>query len=739
MFPMKRYLPAAALQAAIVAALACATPALAQQRTAQPRVEDAHAPVYIVSSRETYEHGLKGLALDASARRDAAGRELVVSRVRAHQVGDLARHVHEKENRCGGFFAFDSQAQADAFIRSDASLQALDARAFAVPVIDNGATVNPWLSAVDHTRIKSTIASLSAYTNRYYAAPTGKTSAEWIRSQWDSLAAGRSDVSSELFNCSNCSTQPSVILTIQGAELPNEIVVLGAHLDSINGSAGGSTSQVAPGADDDASGIATLTEVLRVAMANGWRPKRTVKFMGYAAEEVGLRGSNAIASSFASASRNVVGVLQLDMTNYQTGSTEMRIVSDYSNADMKTFLANLFDTYLAPTGIQRGTYTCGYGCSDHASWTSAGYPAAIMFEGGDNSGNYNPNIHGTGDTLANMGNTAAPSANFAKLGLAFMGELAKTAGGDTNAPPTANFTSSVSGLTVNFTDTSTDTDGTIASRSWNFGDSTTSTAANPSKTYSAAGTYNVTLTVTDNKGASNTKTASVTVGSSGGNVLANGVPKTGLSGAAGSSQVFTLAVPAGAQGLKFVSSGGTGDADMYVKFNGTPSTTVYDCKSEGSTTAETCNIPTAQQGTYYVLMSGYSAYSGMSLTGSYTQCGDCGPGPIPYTNNTDFTISDNATVDSPITVSGRTGNAPANATVAVAIVHTYQGDLKVDLVAPDGTLYNIHNRTGGSADNINKTVTLNLSSEALNGTWKLRVNDNASGDTGKIDSWTVTF
>ncbi|WP_345777332.1 proprotein convertase P-domain-containing protein [Lysobacter sp. MMG2] len=90
-------------------------------------------------------------------------------------------------------------------------------------------------------------------------------------------------------------------------------------------------------------------------------------------------------------------------------------------------------------------------------------------------------------------------------------------------------------------------------------------------------------------------------------------------------------------------------------------------------------------------------------------------------------------------MSGRSGNAPTNASVTVAIVHTYQGDLKVDLVAPDGSLYNVHNRTGGSADNVNKTVTFNLSSEALNGTWKLRVNDNASGDTGYINSWSVTF
>ncbi|MDR0183330.1 proprotein convertase P-domain-containing protein [Lysobacter arvi] len=90
-------------------------------------------------------------------------------------------------------------------------------------------------------------------------------------------------------------------------------------------------------------------------------------------------------------------------------------------------------------------------------------------------------------------------------------------------------------------------------------------------------------------------------------------------------------------------------------------------------------------------------------------------------------------------MSGRSGNAPASASVTVAIVHTYQGDLKVDLVAPDGSLYNVHNRSGGSADNVNKTVTFNLSSEPLNGTWKLRVNDNAAGDTGYLNSWSVTF
>ncbi|MBT2144318.1 MULTISPECIES: protease pro-enzyme activation domain-containing protein [unclassified Rhodanobacter] len=88
-----------------------------------------------------------------------------------------------------------------------------------------------------------------------------------------------------------------------------------------------------------------------------------------------------------------------------------------------------------------------------------------------------------------------------------------------NVPPVANFSDSASGLTVNFTDSSTDSDGTIASRSWNFGDGSTSTATNPSHTYAAAGTYSVSLTVTDNGGATNTKTQSVTVSSGGSSQL----------------------------------------------------------------------------------------------------------------------------------------------------------------------------------------------------------------------------
>lgn len=116
------------------------------------------------------------------------------------------------------------------------------------------------------------------------------------------------------------------------------------------------------------------------------------------------------------------------------------------------------------------------------------------------------------------------------------------------------------------------------------------------------------------------------------------------------------------------------------------------------------------------------------------------PPPGKYFENlTDVAIPDNTTVESPVTVSGVTGNAPATLKVGVDIKHTYTGDIKVDLVAPDGTVYTLSNRAGGSTDNIIKSFTVNASSEVANGVWKLRVNDNASQDTGKIDAWNLTF
>ncbi|MDX3658840.1 proprotein convertase P-domain-containing protein [Streptomyces sp. ID05-26A] len=73
------------------------------------------------------------------------------------------------------------------------------------------------------------------------------------------------------------------------------------------------------------------------------------------------------------------------------------------------------------------------------------------------------------------------------------------------------------------------------------------------------------------------------------------------------------------------------------------------------------------------------------------------------------------------------------------IVHPYIGDLTVALIAPDGSSYTLHNRTGGSADNIDRTYTANVAGEGANGTWKLRVRDLAASDVGSIDTWGINL
>ncbi|MFI4969546.1 MAG: pre-peptidase C-terminal domain-containing protein [Lysobacterales bacterium] len=198
-------------------------------------------------------------------------------------------------------------------------------------------------------------------------------------------------------------------------------------------------------------------------------------------------------------------------------------------------------------------------------------------------------------------------------------------GGGGNVPPVAGFSFTTSGLVANFIDSSTDSDGTISSRAWTFGDGGTSTATNPSHTYAAAGTYSVSLKVTDNGGATNTKTTPVTVsGGGGGNVLQNGVPVTGLAATTGNQLNYTMVVPAGATSLNFAISGGTGDADMYVKFGSPPTLTSYDCRPYITGNNESCPITTAQAGTYYVMLNAYASFTGVSLVGSYSTGGGGG-------------------------------------------------------------------------------------------------------------------
>lgn len=334
------------------------------------------------------------------------------------EIEDLSEKIHHDLHRCGGYVAHDSEAEAREALAPRGDTQFAVKALFADYEINQRGAVAGMVAQVQAGKIEQTIATLAAFNNRYYKADTGVQSSTKIRDMWQAIAAGRSDVKVELYQHSGW-PQPSVILTIQGSGRANEIVVLGGHADSIGGGLMRSRAR-APGADDNASGIATLTETLRVAMANNFKPARTVQFMAYAAEEAGLLGSKEIANAYKNQGKQVVGKVQFDMTLRKgTAAQDIVMMSDFTNNAQNEFLGKLIDEYVkVPWGYSR----CGYGCSDHASWTNAGFPASMPFE--STMGDINRKIHTQDDTIANAGGNAEHAAKFAKLAIAYMVELA---------------------------------------------------------------------------------------------------------------------------------------------------------------------------------------------------------------------------------------------------------------------------------------------------------------------------
>jgi bacterial leucyl aminopeptidase len=342
--------------------------------------------------------------------READGDVAVVA-FDAARFGELSAQLHERFDRCGGFVLHDSIDDARASLHAFAHPAAGPAIDY---TLDHAAAVRAVLAALDADNLLATIRALSAQPSRYFRSPTGAAASLWLQARWQSFT-DRPDVTVELFD--HGYAQKSVILTIPGGALANEVVVLGGHLDSISLRGGAAD---APGADDDASGIATLTEVARGLLAHGYRPARTVKLIAYAAEEVGLRGSLDIVRTFQKRGVNVVGALQLDMTNYQGSEKDIWLMKDFTSAAQNNFLIQLIDTYVGATW---GLDACGYACSDHAAWYRAGVPASMPFE--SRMAQRNMAIHTARDTLEISGNNAAHAIKFARLAAAFAIELGK--------------------------------------------------------------------------------------------------------------------------------------------------------------------------------------------------------------------------------------------------------------------------------------------------------------------------
>ena len=329
----------------------------------------------------------------------------------------IANRIRENVNGHGSGYIFrDSEESARAMLNTPAR------RTTTIDYsITEEAFVRECLDIVDGDNIEADILELQAYGTRYHTKPQAQQAVLNQQAKWDAMiaASGRTDVHTRIYEHVN-TPMPSVILTFEGANTPDEFVIIGGHIDSTSW-----RSDDAPGADDNASGIASLNEMVRVLLEKGFVPNRSIEVMAFAAEEIGLVGSSEIAQEYASNGVNVAGYVQFDMTGYEGSNKDIYLMDDWYTSDsLNGFLVSLMDFYNS-SGAHTFTYgysQCGYGCSDHASWADNGYDASMPFEAA--MGEDNPNIHTPNDKYSFL-DTPDHAVKFTKLGLQFLIEAAK--------------------------------------------------------------------------------------------------------------------------------------------------------------------------------------------------------------------------------------------------------------------------------------------------------------------------
>ncbi|KAK2606298.1 hypothetical protein QQS21_003346 [Conoideocrella luteorostrata] len=232
---------------------------------------------------------------------------------------------------------------------------------------------------------KSWLKTYSDFHTRYYRSTTGVQAANWLFDQVKKTASKNPAITVKQFKHS-AFNQPSIIAQLPGSS-PN-LVVVGAHLDSITRTPEGR----APGAEDDGSGTVVVLEALRVLAESGLKPKNTIEFHWYAAEEGGLLGSKDVWANYKAARKSVISYLNQDMAGYSPSGTPA-VFQDNVDSALTQYITTLIEEYL---NINPNTSRCGYGCSDHASARANGFPAAFVAD--EVFENSSPYIHSGDDT-----------------------------------------------------------------------------------------------------------------------------------------------------------------------------------------------------------------------------------------------------------------------------------------------------------------------------------------------------
>ena len=247
--------------------------------------------------------------------------------------------ILENMHGFGGFLVHGSEAEAREFSRKVEKNCVRNQVAFDY-TMDNPQVATRLSRNIIKDNLEKIVSKLSTgFVTRDFLTEEGIMASKWIKELWEAISSKRNDINVKFFEHDpSLSNQSSIIATIEGSAEKHSIVILGAHIDSINQMWG---EQLAPGADDNASGVSILTELLRVIVETGYVPDKTIHLMGYAAEERKLRGSRDIARHYSNSGKNVVGALNLDMSGYKGSKEDIYIITSHTNPTQNKFLADL--------------------------------------------------------------------------------------------------------------------------------------------------------------------------------------------------------------------------------------------------------------------------------------------------------------------------------------------------------------------------------------------------------------
>jgi hypothetical protein len=285
-------------------------------------------------------------------------------------------------------------------------------RAFAAyPVVtEPDEEVLDYISQVSVDKMMADIQTLQDFGTRNCQHPNIFDVRDWIKEQYDALDLEVTLHSFPYFDNDN------VIAIQYGTEFPNEYVVCGAHYDSFTYE----SIDIAPGADDNASGTAGILETARIL--SQYEFKRSIIYCAFSAEEVGLIGSGYFAEQCATQGMNIVGYFNLDMTGYLAPESEIIHIDvnhSVSSQPLANYYINICEVYFPELSVESSSIY--YGGSDYASFSDVGYRSIHPHE---DYQIYNPYIHTQGDTIGTSVNSPELVEVFTRANIASIATLA---------------------------------------------------------------------------------------------------------------------------------------------------------------------------------------------------------------------------------------------------------------------------------------------------------------------------